>query len=208
MRLYPIGTGRTDVFAHGPTLVLVAIGVHAVLIWVRTPRPAASVALCALALALVVVFGQRSAYRTSGDDAALIGRLHQLIAPRDGLVVYPLSTFAVGTYGQWPIRLDRWPEQGTGFEVVIERPRTLALHVHPGYTTDPGVMAADLRGFLAASYDRIVFLTATEAKRDAQVFIHAQLLAGGYRLLREAGAPPHVLIYEKTGQPATPPLIQ
>ena len=194
-RLFPMGTGRADLFAHGPTLLLVAVGLQAISSWAGAGRRTTGAILCVLAAALLLGFGQRSAYRTSGDDAAVVSRLAEVVQPDDGLIVYPLSTYAVGVYGPWPIRVERWPAQGTGFEVVIDRPRTLSLHVHPGYLSEPSLMAADLREFLAHGYDRVVFVTATEARRDPQIFVHQELLDAGYEPLPAASEPPHLLVY-------------
>jgi hypothetical protein len=205
VRLFPIGTGRAELFAHGLTLLLVAVGAHALVRSVGAGERVATAVLCALAMASVLAFGQRSAYRTSGDDAAVIRELERTLLPSDGLIVYPLSTFALGVYGRWPIHLEKWPAQGTGFEVVVDRPRTLSQHLYPEYTSEPWRMRDDLHEFLDRGYDNIVLFTATEAKRAVQVYMHEELLAAGYHLLPDSSVPPHVLRYQRPGRDEVPP---
>ncbi len=189
LKLYPLGTGRTDVFSHGVTLALVVYGLHAVLR--RLPlrplplRRFTGPVVVTIAGAVLVSSGGGAVYRFANDDAALVRSLEDLVTPEDSVILYPHTMLAVGYYGRWPITIRPWSDFAHDFEVRIERPRTLTLSAYKDFENNPAVLMPDLDRFLARDHPRIAFLTGNYADEGVHRFIHEAIMGAGYRFVRQ-----------------------
>ncbi len=210
LELYPLGTGRTDIFTHGITLALVVYGLHAILRLLPLGRFAGPVVV-ALASAVLVTNGGGAVYRFANDDAALVRSLEQVVTPEDSVILYPHTMLAVGYYGRWPIAIRAWADFAHGFEVRIERPATLTLSAYRGFEQNPAVLAPDLDRFLArephlppsGGTQRVVFLTGNYAEAGVHGFIHEAIVRAGYRFVRQQiDDRLNLLIYQR--RPSTP----
>ncbi|MXY23729.1 MAG: hypothetical protein F4Y45_04300 [Acidobacteria bacterium] len=122
LQVYPMGTGRADIFAFPLSICLAAIGVQcatSALPARRFLRMAAAIVVMAIALArpLQVVYFNL-------DDVHLVDRLSANLQPEDGLILSPSGAFLVAFYGDWPVTITATERYSHGTMATIGRDRT------------------------------------------------------------------------------------
>lgn len=194
LRRYPVGGGRTDLFAHGLTLVLVCLALAGALSVFKEPRWG-SVVVATIAVALAALLAEPSRY-PERRDAALVLKAHALLRPRDGLLLYPSAGLAAGYYWPGEIRVRR-EERGCGFNAEVVRPGALTLHANRRLS-DPETLTRQLAPFLASARPRIVYLgpVAEADERPVAGFV----VGSGYEVARVVRAPGAALtLFRRTG---------
>jgi len=140
--VYPLGTGRPDIFAFPVAIALFAAGIHLC----TTPLPRAKLFRLAAAAAVVsiAVANPLRAEYWDVDDAHLVAALEPALRPDDGLILSPTGAFLVAFYGRWPVTISATDRHSHGTMATIGRERTLYLFRGPS-------QAADVRRFLAGT---------------------------------------------------------
>lgn len=123
--IYPLGMGRTDVFAFPVGICLFAAGIQAAT--AALPRPArfrlaAAAAVVAFALARPV-----DAWYFDIDDVPLVDHLAVRIDDRDALVLSESAIFLTAFYGPWAVASTAGDDVSYGTAVTLIRDRTLHL---------------------------------------------------------------------------------
>lgn len=123
--IYPLGTGRTDVFAFPIGICLFAAGIQAAT--AALPRPArfrlaAAAAVVAFALARPV-----DAWYFDTDDVPLVDYMAVRIDDRDALVLSESAIFLTAFYGPWAVASAAADDASYGTAVTLIRDRTLHL---------------------------------------------------------------------------------
>lgn len=138
--VYPLGTGRPDIFAFPVAIALFAAGIHLC----TTPLPRAKLFRLAAAAAVVsiAVANPLRADYWDVDDAYLVDALEPALRPDDGLILSPTGAFLVAFYGRWPVTISATDRHSHGTMATIGRERTLYLFRGPS-------QAADVTRFLA-----------------------------------------------------------
>ena len=161
LKVYPLGTGRPDIFAFPVSILLLASGAHlatASLPAVRLFR----FAFAALVVTVVLVWPPPADYRgTPRNDHRLIEVLAANERPDDGVIMTWTAGFLTAFYGQWPFELTAYDRVPIGTQVKINRTNTLQLQrlrrdgaeVRPGEAT-PGQL---VRRFLQTFSGRRVW---------------------------------------------------
>jgi len=182
LRLYPIGGGRTDLYAVPISILLAACALSGHGRWSRWLPPAA--AALAAAHFLITLPSGRSAYPEEGGRA-IVERANEIVRDEDGLVIYPWSNYAVGYYGRWPVRLVPVADSTNGFYVRLERERTLVLHetlAGRSFEAGPDVVERQLIPFLADGPERLVYV-AVKGPTDPHAWIVRTIVSHGYRMV-------------------------
>ena len=192
LHVYPVGTGRTDIFSYPITLLLLCLGLHVLTPWIGLGKYAGMV-FVVLALVVVMRYGAASAYKKPCDDAQLVASLQRLAQDDDAVVIYPHGSFAVGYYSEWPMQIRPWDQYTHGFEVQFERQPTLTLRGYTDLPTNPERLGADLDRLLAARHQRIFYLAAY-FHLPAHKFVHERIERAGYQAVDNIKAPPAQLI--------------
>lgn len=123
--IYPLGMGRTDVFAFPVGICLFAAGIQAAT--AALPRPArfrlaAAAAVVAFALARPV-----DAWYFDTDDVPLVDYMAVRIDDRDALVLSESGIFLTAYYGPWAVASAPADDVSYGTAVTLIRDRTLHL---------------------------------------------------------------------------------
>ncbi len=200
LELYPLGTGRTDLFAVPLTLLVLCLGLHRVLRWPKADTAVAAGAL-ALAIGAATAYARPAAYGSSGGygeapcrDAELVASLVQELREDDALLVYPLGSFSLGYYGPWPVELRPFADYAHNFEVRTIRPRTLTLPGYGDLARRPERLAPLLDRFLAEEAPSRLVYYASYAVGPVHPWLHRALLLRGFRVERRVRAPLAVLM--------------
>ncbi|MXZ71398.1 MAG: hypothetical protein F4Z04_07825 [Acidobacteria bacterium] len=122
LQVYPMGTGRADIFAFPLSICLAAVGVQLAteaLPARRFIRMAAAIVVLAIALARPL-----QAVYFNVDDAHLVDHLAANLQPEDGLILSPSGSFLVAFYGDWPVRITATDRYSHGTMATIGRDRT------------------------------------------------------------------------------------
>lgn len=125
LRIYPLGTGRPDIFSFPLAILLFAGGVGlatAALPARRFVRMAVSLTLTFL----VVLFPLRVEYR-SANGKFLIEQIAVLSEAEDGVILTGPSAALAGFYGPWTFTVSADTETDNGTRVTIDREHTLHL---------------------------------------------------------------------------------
>jgi hypothetical protein len=124
---YPIGTefrGRTVIFSYALTIVLVAVGAHAILRWLPGRRVWCAAAAAA-ALAWLVAQPLRVTYFPL-DHVDLVRELETRATARDAIVLNTSGAYLAGYYASWEI--EAFPDESPqAFGVQLRRPLTITL---------------------------------------------------------------------------------
>jgi hypothetical protein len=121
--LYPLGLGRTDIYAFPVVIALCAAGAHAV----TQPIPGRDWIRGILGVALVayaLIAPVRAAY-WDVNDARLIDHANRQMLPSDGLILSPAGTYLAAVYGRWPVVISAATNRSNGTRATIVRDRTL-----------------------------------------------------------------------------------
>jgi hypothetical protein len=187
LRLYPIGTGRLDLFLHPVLLLIAAVGFTPPRIPPRFPRwlpgliPGTGITLLTVGLILGGMYG----YPPVGDRQ-MVERAVATLSDDDGLVVYPWANYAAGLYGPWPTEIVPVTDSTNRFYVHLRRPNTLVLHESldgVDFQQDPRVMMDQLKPFVDRGYRRIVYVSGTTMPRP-HGWACGYLISRGYRVTR------------------------
>jgi len=192
--VYPMGTGRPDIFAFPVAILLFAAGVHGVTSWLpwrEVFRAAAGIAVALFAIAWPI-----QPLYLAVDDVRLMRRLLSEGEEGRALILSPTATFLAAYYGPWPIVVSQTPDRPNATNVEVIRPAT--LHLRPD--VDPtGAVASFVQAEGKPPLWFVAFRTATEEREQTL----AALEAAGYlpeqvertergrlyRALRPAGSP-------------------
>ena len=123
--IYPLGMGRTDVFAFPVAICLFAAGIQAAT--AALPRPArirlaAAAAVVAFALARPV-----DAWYFDTDDVPLVDHMAARIDDDDALVLSESAIFLTAFYGPWAVASTTGDDVSYGTAVTLIRDGTLHL---------------------------------------------------------------------------------
>jgi hypothetical protein len=121
--LYPLGLGRTDIYAFPVVIALSAAGAHAVTHpvpgrdWIRR--------ILGVALTVYALIAPVPAAYWNVNDARLIDYANRQVLPSDGLILSPAGTYLAAVYGHWPVDIAAATNQSNGTRATIVRDRTL-----------------------------------------------------------------------------------
>ena len=122
LQIYPLGTGRTDIFAFPLSICLFAVGLH--LATQALPvRRLIRLAVAILVMAVAVTRPLHVEY-FDVDDVHLVDDLTANLQPEDGLIVSPTGAFLVAFYGDWPVTITSSDRASHGTMATIGRDRT------------------------------------------------------------------------------------
>jgi hypothetical protein len=125
LHVYPLGAGRTDVYAFPVGITLFVMGVHGATQLLRGReliRGAVALLVAAIALAAPI----QARYFPVYDDR-LVNYLGVVAAPDDAVILSPDATYLAAYYGPWSAVISPSSEHTSGTSVTILRPRTLHL---------------------------------------------------------------------------------
>ena len=132
LRIYPLGVGRTDIFAFPVGICLFAVGMYAATallpraVWVR--------GVLGIAVAGFALYQPVRPTYWAVDDARLVHHLAAGIAPGDGLILSPAGAYLASFYGEWPVVISATSHRTNATQADIVRDTT--LHLHPGTSTE------------------------------------------------------------------------
>ena len=138
LEVYPLGTGRPDIFAFPVSILLLASGAHlatAALPAVRLFR----FAIAALVVTVVLVWPPPADYRANvRNDDPLVEALAANERPDDGVIMTWSAGFLTAFYGQWPFEIAAYDQAANATQVKISRTNTLHLPFSERGTAEPG----------------------------------------------------------------------
>jgi hypothetical protein len=176
LRLYPLGTGRTDIFLYPLVIVMVCHCLHVLTSW-RWIAGFAGRALVIASAAAVAYLGGASTY-VPNNDAELVRRFEAMYQPGDGLLLHPYASVAVGYYTTWPIRV-RAGGSMWGFHPELVHEDSLSLFPREGFDDDPALLGPDMQEFLREDFKRILFI-GTHLSGRVDRFMRETVTAAGY----------------------------
>ena len=203
---YPLGRGRTDIFAFPVTILVACAGAAWLTRRPRVLRPMVPLALLAW-LCLAPQGEVRFKYPESGARS-VVERAAALVEEGDGLVVYPYTNHAAALYGRWPFHLEPAADTANGFYAMVDRPRTLMLREAPdgvNFNGDPRVLERQMAPFLAAAPDRVAVIANRSNPLPLQG-IRAALQAAGYGMVHREEFPEQALVLLWRRLPPGPPV--
>ena len=122
LQIYPLGTGRTDIFAFPLSICLFAVGLH--LATQALPvRRLIRLAVAILVMAVAVTRPLHVEY-FNVDDVHLVDHLSANLQPEDSLILSPTGAFLVAFYGHWPVTISETDQYSSGTMATIGRDRT------------------------------------------------------------------------------------
>ena len=129
LQIYPLGTGRTDIFAFPLSICLFAVGLH--LATQALPvRRLIRLAAAILVMAVAVTRPLHVEY-FNVDDVHLVDHLSANLQPEDSLILSPTGAFLVAFYGHWPVTISETDQYSSGTMATIGRDRTHYLFRGP-----------------------------------------------------------------------------
>ena len=129
LQIYPLGTGRTDIFAFPLSICLFAVGLH--LATQALPvRRLIRLAVAILVMAVAVTRPLHVEY-FNVDDVHLVDHLSANLQPEDSLILSPTGAFLVAFYGHWPVTISETDQYSSGTMATIGRDRTHYLFRGP-----------------------------------------------------------------------------
>lgn len=172
LEIYPLGSGRPDMFAFPAAICLFAAGIHLATEWLprrKLFRLAAAMLVVGIALMrpLHVEY-----YRV--NDVPLIDYLAAHVQPEDELILSASGIFLAAYYGPWPVTVVE-TEQLSFATAKIGRERTRYLY--------PGMHEGEVNHYLAESRPRRAWYLAYRS-RISEPRIIAAMEARGYRVHR------------------------
>ena len=126
LQVYPLGTGRPDIFAFPVSILLLASGAHLV----TALLPAVGLfrfAIAALVVTVVLVWPPPADYRGNPNDRRLVEALAANERPDDGVIITWPAGFLTAFYGQWPFEIAAYDRAPNRTQVKISRTNTLHL---------------------------------------------------------------------------------
>ena len=129
LQIYPLGTGRADIFAFPLSICLFTVGVH--LATQALPvRRLIRLAAAILVMVMALVRPLHVEY-FNVNDVHLVDHLSANLQPEDSLILSPSGTFLVAFYGDWPVTITATDRRGNGTMATIGRNRTHYLFRGP-----------------------------------------------------------------------------
>ena len=167
LEVYPLGTGRADIFAFPIGILLLASAAHlatAALPAVRLFR----FSIAALAVTVVLVWPPPADYDV-GNNHRLVEVLAANERPDDGVIMTWPAGFLTAFYGQWPFEIAAYDQAPNGTQVKISRTNTLHLprrrrdsaEVRPGEATQGQLVRRFLQTFSGRRVWFVSFRTPT-----------------------------------------------
>ena len=169
LSVYPMGTGRPDIFFFPVPIVLFAAGLHLVTAALRPPS-ASRFILATLVFWFAVASPLRVEYPVNNFDAVnFANTIARNAGSDDGLVLTWPTGFPVGFYGPWDVNVLPFDQSHNATQARIIRDRTLHL---PRY--NDGSQAQLLRSYLTQSPpERIWFGSSREPEAWLPSLLHA-----------------------------------
>ena len=199
-RIYPLGTGRTDLFLAPVIILLVGCGLHALLSWLPNPR-LRQVLLLAAALAVVALGYGRVPYAPETRDAQLVQALDAVRKPGEPVLVFPHAAFALAYHGDWEYEPVPWTGYAHGFNLEFASPDLTLLPALDGYLARPRLLDPALDDFLASAPDSVHYYATplvSPAYRAAHAHVLGRLGAAGYRVtVRRSSSAAVLLRFER-----------
>ena len=128
-QIYPLGTGRADIFAFPLSICLFAVGLQ--LATQALPgRRLIRLAVAAVVLTVAVVRPLHVEY-FDVDDVHLVDHLAANLQPEDSLILSPTGAFLAAFYGDWPVTITGTDRHSHGTMATIGRGRTHYLFRGP-----------------------------------------------------------------------------
>ena len=129
LQIYPLGTGRTDIFAFPLSICLFAVGLHLA----TQTLPVRRLIRLAAAILVMVMAMVRPLHVEyfNVNDVHLVDHLSANLQPEDGLILSPSGTFLVAFYGDWPVTITATDRRTNGTMATIGRNRTHYLFRGP-----------------------------------------------------------------------------
>lgn len=149
--VYPMGTGRPDIFAFPVAIVLFSVGIHAAT--AALPRAELFRLAAAAAVVAIAVANPLRAVYWEVDDVHLVDALEPDLHPDDGLIISPSGVFLVAFYGHWPVTITATNRHSHGTMATIGRDRT-------AYLFRGASQIADVTGFLSRTRPERVWYVA------------------------------------------------
>ena len=128
LRIYPLGIGRTDIFAFPVGICLFVAGIHGLTSWV--PRATLVRLVAGVGVAAVAIYQPVQVKYWDVDDVRLIRRLEAVMNPSDGLILSPAGAYLASYYGDWQVVISGTSARTNATQADIVRDST--LHLHPG----------------------------------------------------------------------------
>ena len=153
LEVYPLGSGRSDIFAFPVSIMLLVSGAHLV----TAPLPATRavrLAVATLVVTAALASPPRADYEARNDDR-LVEVLMAEERPDDGVVLTWSGGFLTAFYGHWPFDVTAYDRAPNGTQAVIGRAHTLHLDrrrrdsaaVRPGEDTQRQLVRRFLQEF-------------------------------------------------------------
>ena len=155
MGIYPIGGGRTDLFAFPVAICGFAAGVHVV----TEALPRAAIYRTVAALIVVAMALAKPEYVTyrSATAARMIEELSTRARPEDALIMTWWGAFPAAYYGRWPVRIEGHAVSN-GVRALLVRDRTLHLPFFLNHSPDE--LRRDVAEFLKTTQaERVWFIS-------------------------------------------------
>ena len=129
LQVYPLGTGRTDIFAFPLAICLFTVGLHVA----TQALPGRRLVRLAVATVVLVVAVMRPVHVEyfDVDDVHLVDHLSANLQPEDGLILSPSGAFLVAFYGDWPVTITGTDRHSHGTMATIDHHRTHYLFRGP-----------------------------------------------------------------------------
>lgn len=176
-QIYPMGTGRPDIFAFPLSICLFAFGLH--LATQALPgRRLVRLAVATVILTVAVVRPLHVVY-FNVDDVHLVDHLSANLQPEDDLILSPTGAFLAAFYGDWPVTITGTGQHSHGTMASIGRDRT--HYLFRGASEVPSV-----ERFMAESRpDRVWYLGFRTGGTESQVVEAIQAHGCSARAVRE-----------------------
>ena len=138
LEVYPLGRGRTDIFAFPVSILLLASGAYLVTAAFPAVR-LLRLAIAALVVTVVLVSPLRVGYRGNWghDRTILVEALAANERPDDGVIMTWSAGFLTAFYGQWPFEIAAYGQVANATQARISRANTLHLPVGERETAEP-----------------------------------------------------------------------
>ena len=128
LRVYPLGTGRPDIFVFPLAILLLALGVHVATILLKRPsyaRLAPSLCLAVFAITHPIEVAYRPLDHSNGRN--LVECVERMSEPDDAMILERMGILLAAFYGPWSFEVGAADGISNATHVAIDRGRTLHL---------------------------------------------------------------------------------
>lgn len=181
---YPMGIGRTDMYAGPVTTLLICLGILELVHWIRSVAVRHLVFAALLASFTISLAVSPGPVYPETDDRGAVQRALERLGDGDALVLSPYAAFALGYYGMRPSRLVPVDYYGHGFDVAFDRPRTLTTAFGRWDVQQPRAVATErerLAAFVNDAPSRLIYLE-TQSDSAGRAATVRTIVDGGFRL--------------------------